>query len=302
MTPNLYWPIYKNIENEFLSIARTIHIDDKQLHVYSSKIGELLLRTVVEIESLSKKLFFENGGEKSADYEQLMFDKDCLRYLDYKWTLNKKKVIVSSHILYLEENTNRILRPFKKATSGRLNSDPWFSAFQSIKHDRVNNLEKSNIKNLIRALSGLFLLNVYNLDYKQNLGKDSTPQNIDTSFGSDLFSLLVCSSTTVNLNGSFKREDNFDESTILIHATDESYNQVIKLLKQFNLKMSEYVMATVKKQAEESILYKDIKDIEKQINDAKSKAGIDFLELNHKELAKTLELISYQAVINKNQI
>ena len=302
MTPNLYWPIYKNIENEFLSIARTIHIDDKQLHVYSSKIGELLLRTVVEIESLSKKLFFENGGEKSSEYEKLMFDKDCLNYLDNKWTLNKKKVIVSSHILYLEENVNRILRPYKKATSGRLNSDPWLSAYQSIKHDRVKNLEKSNIKNLIRALSGLFLLNVYNLDYKQDLGKDSTPKNIDTSFGSDLFSLLVCSSTAVNVNGSFKREDNFDESTILIHATDESYNQVIKILKQFNLKMSEYVMATVKKQAEEGILYKDIKDIEKQINDAKSKAGKDFLELNHKELAKTLELISYQAVINKNQI
>lgn len=63
---NIFWPVYKNLEAEFLKLMYYIHIDDSQLNVYSSKIAELLLRTVVEIESISKKLYSENGGTKTS--------------------------------------------------------------------------------------------------------------------------------------------------------------------------------------------------------------------------------------------
>ena len=42
---NTFWPVYKNLETEFLKITYYIHIDNEQLSVYSSKIAELLLRT-----------------------------------------------------------------------------------------------------------------------------------------------------------------------------------------------------------------------------------------------------------------
>jgi hypothetical protein len=54
---NTYWPVYKNLEAEFNRLATYIHIDDNQLTTYSSKIADLILRTVVEIESLSKKMY-----------------------------------------------------------------------------------------------------------------------------------------------------------------------------------------------------------------------------------------------------
>ena len=49
-TTNLYWPVYKSIEREVLALAYVIHIDDKQLNVYSVKIAELLIRTCVEVD------------------------------------------------------------------------------------------------------------------------------------------------------------------------------------------------------------------------------------------------------------
>ena len=55
---NLYWPIYKNLEREFIELSNWIHIDDNQLSIYSVKISELLIRCSVEIESISKDLYF----------------------------------------------------------------------------------------------------------------------------------------------------------------------------------------------------------------------------------------------------
>lgn len=62
---SLYWNVYRQLEKDFLSIAEILHIDDKQINVYSMRIADLLLRTVVEIEALSKKLYFDNGGDKA---------------------------------------------------------------------------------------------------------------------------------------------------------------------------------------------------------------------------------------------
>ena len=39
----LYWQVYKNLEKEFLGLADVIHVDDKQLEVYSMKIADLLI-------------------------------------------------------------------------------------------------------------------------------------------------------------------------------------------------------------------------------------------------------------------
>ena len=54
---NLYWAVYENLEEEILSLADDIFFDDNQLGVYSLKIGNLIIRCSIEIESLSKELY-----------------------------------------------------------------------------------------------------------------------------------------------------------------------------------------------------------------------------------------------------
>ena len=56
---------------------------------YSMKIADLLIRTTVEIESISKELYFREGGTKPDD-KDLYFDTDCLALLESKWSLSKK--------------------------------------------------------------------------------------------------------------------------------------------------------------------------------------------------------------------
>ena len=59
---NLYWNIYQRLEQELIELSDVIFIDDVQINVYSMKIADLLMRTCVEIEAISKKLYVDNGG------------------------------------------------------------------------------------------------------------------------------------------------------------------------------------------------------------------------------------------------
>jgi len=52
-----FWNAYKRLEKEVLVLSEDIHFCDDQLEVYSSKIGDLLVRTAIEVESLSKYSF-----------------------------------------------------------------------------------------------------------------------------------------------------------------------------------------------------------------------------------------------------
>ena len=116
-----------------------------------------MIRTVVEIESISKELYFTNGGSKPND-KDLFFDTDCIDLLENKWQLSKKQVLISASNLYLELNENTILTPLKKANKRGSSSSEWLRAYQAIKHNRAQNLKSGNLKHLIRSLRGIVLI------------------------------------------------------------------------------------------------------------------------------------------------
>ena len=51
-----FWNAYKRLEKEVLELSEYIHISDDQLDVYSLQIGDLLVRTAIEAETLVKLL------------------------------------------------------------------------------------------------------------------------------------------------------------------------------------------------------------------------------------------------------
>ena len=67
MSNNLYWSVYQNLEKELIELTNHIHVDDKQINVYSMKISELLIRASIEFESLAKELYINNGGPKADE-------------------------------------------------------------------------------------------------------------------------------------------------------------------------------------------------------------------------------------------
>ena len=105
MGNNLYWNVYKSLERELLSLAEIIHIDDSQLDVYSMKIADLLIRTTVEIESISKELYFREGGTKPDD-KDLYFDKQSLE--QYIINYNDRISSIKNDLNYTIENQDEL--------------------------------------------------------------------------------------------------------------------------------------------------------------------------------------------------
>ena len=97
----LYWQVYLNLERELLGLADAIFINDEQQNVYSMRIADLLIRTVIEIEALAKELYLTNGGAVVQD-DEMYFDTVCMAHLDGLWNLDKKVVQVVSPSIYFE--------------------------------------------------------------------------------------------------------------------------------------------------------------------------------------------------------
>ena len=222
-----FWNAYKRLEKEVLELSEYIHVSDDQLDVYSLKIGDLLVRTAIEAETLVKLLYHENGGTK-PNGKDLYFDTDCFKLLEDKWTLSKKTIIITAPSLFLTEN--RILRPLHKAYKRGTSSSKWQIAYQAVKHDRVNNQKSGNIGNLLLALGALYILNIYYRGaYFPNVA-DETASNIDWGLGSELFSVKISpESTGKSVKDIYVKKADYDECIYLVKHTDDTAKMVVDL-------------------------------------------------------------------------
>lgn len=307
---NIFWNIYKNIERELIEISNIIHIDDNQLSVYSPKITELLIRTVVEVEAISKELYFKNGGDKAND-NQLFFDTDCINFLEKKWLLSKKKVIVSAPNFYFSDENNRVLTPLKKANKRGSSSSKWLIAYQAVKHNRNNSLSKGNLKNLIKALAGLYVLNIYYKDLVYSLSRDSNGTNFDNSLGSSIFSVDIHKYTDITYDNEkedmpYKKSINYDSSVYIMEPTQKSKDdfkeQCSLFISNFNKEIVDRKLRKIENciKQEQNI---DENKIQEILENIKSDKSIEE-ELFHEKRFSAFEMftnIEYQAVVNKQQ-
>ncbi len=230
----LFWNAYKRLETEVLALSEAIHFDDWQKRVYSARISDLLVRTVIEIEALSKVLFERAGGEGPVG-RYLYFDTDCLDLLEKKWRIDCKTVFVSSPYFYFEDEKMKILRPLQKASKYGDKSSEWKQAYQAVKHDRVNNLQQGCIENLLNALAALFILNIYYRDADIENVKDGRASNVDWSLGSDIFTVKISHETEgVSLKQIYIPKADYEESIYLVKHTDKTAQAVIDLLTRLN--------------------------------------------------------------------
>ena len=175
---DMFWQTYLKLEKELLEISKYVYIIDEkivnhvfqscttQLEIFSPHIADLIIRTCIEIEAISKELYFEFGGQKLRGASDLFFDEACLKLIDIRCKTHKKAVIISCLFFYITKDNNKIFKPLKKAHN-RKGTD-WEKAYQALKHDRYSSFCYGTIKNLLHALGALYLLNIYYRNIKLN--------------------------------------------------------------------------------------------------------------------------------------
>ena len=227
---DIFWQTYLNLENSLVDLGKYVLISDvsnsdgwrSQLDVFSPYIADLLVSCCVQIEAISKELYFNWGGTKKRGSADLYFDEDGLRLIDKTWNAGKKVVNVVSPIFYLTKEDSKVLLPLKN--SGKRQGTYWGRAYQAVKHDRYESMPKGNIKALLGAMAALYLLNIY---YRNDswLTKNSGISSQNWSMGSTVFSVLP----PITQELWYGNKPIFSNSPFVASYTDGSYSQIKKI-------------------------------------------------------------------------
>lgn len=193
---NVYWPVYKRIENALVDLMGRVSFSDDQINVYSLLNAELLIRCAVEIEALSKKLYQRLGGamspvDENGNVRDLYFDTDCLAMLEKRWSLGSKQIQLVSPECYFEDESNIFITPLRKANKRGSSGSKWKQAYQSLKHNRAESIKDASIKNLIHALGALYILNLYYRDETIQVPRSHSAREFDGGMGSSIFSVGI---------------------------------------------------------------------------------------------------------------
>lgn len=299
----LYWQVYLNLERELLALADTIYIDDKQQEVYSMRIADLLIRTVIEIEALAKELYLNNGGAVVPN-DEMYFDTVCMAYLDGLWKLDKKVVQVVSPNIYLEKNENKNLSPLHKASKRGSSSADWNKAYQAVKHNRVKELSKGSLKNLLHALAALYVLNLYYRDEKYSKLSHSDKSNVSGNFGSSLFAVKIHKENELKADGSYTKHADYDECVYIEDHEPNSKKAVLEVIAKLNEYERTATIAEIEKQAKEKISRGE-HITQEWVNSIKSNITSKIFPIKDYKLAKqlndALRQLCFDIVLNKQQ-
>jgi len=299
----LYWQVYLNLERELLALADTIYIDDKQQEVYSMRIADLLIRTVIEIEALAKELYLNNGGVVVSN-DEMYFDTVCMAYLNDSWKLDKKVVQIVSPNIYLEKNENKILYPLHKASKRGSSSADWNKAYQAVKHNRVKELSKGSLKNLLHGLAALYVLNLYYRDERIEGLHANDKSKVDRSFGSKLFAVKIHGVNRLKSDGTYTKSTDYDEC---IYIEDHEVNSkrialdAIKAMKEYEINATKEELTKLVQEKESKGEHITTEWVHAERAKLLSKVfPIRDYKLN-KQISDGLGQIRYDVVLNKQQ-
>ncbi|PCJ84765.1 MAG: hypothetical protein COA57_08725 [Flavobacteriales bacterium] len=295
---NIFWPVYKNLESEFNKLMHYVHVDDSQLKVYSSKIADILLRSVVEIESISKELYSKNGGTKT---DHIKYVEDAIKHLIKIWAIDKKLVIITSSNCFLSKTE---LFPFIKNTTRtgkRTKTYSWNNAYQDIKHDRGKYFAQGNIKFLFDGMAALYLLNIYYANNSFQLEKDSKGLSISPNLGSDIYSVIISKCSDHDDEGNYIKGEDFEQSTYFINHTKETSKVFFDSMKEFQNAANELALKHPK-----TLEYLKTVDASKLkgnwLWDALGKDDyVNILRRAQQQAPIKGEQLQYEAVLNMNQ-
>ena len=300
----LYWQVYKNLERELLNLADTIYINDEQQEVYSMRIADLLIRTVIEIEALSKELYLLNGGDGEIPDEDMYFDTVCIKYLNEKWNMDAKVVMVVSPDIYFEKIENKVLHPLHNAH--KRGKCDWKKAYQDVKHNRVKKLERGNIKHLIRGLAALYVLNLYYKDTHYDGIKESAKSEVNLGFGSDIFSVKIHKVSGLMADGQYQKKPDYDECVYIEDYDAKTKEQALTSLQKLNEYIAQGTAEEILRQAKEK-LAKGEEITEDWLRQARVDTAIvkKVLPIKDYKLSKSIQDglsgLLYNVVLNKQQ-
>lgn len=151
------------ILDELQAVFMVVEPDRNNIKTFGNTIRNILILACTEFDSLMKLILKENKIEKEND-----------RYSTQDYVSLLKPLKLKKYSLSLK-NINGIntISPFSSWNSMKpTKSLSWYSAYNSIKHDRINNFELANLSNTLNAIMGFVATLIAKYGYRNSLWKE----------------------------------------------------------------------------------------------------------------------------------
>ena len=121
---------------------------DANLSTYSHRLYELLLRASTEFEANARAVLTANGYLKKGRWN----------IFDYAKLEPACRLSAFATALPVWRGSASVRRPFSVWAKNLSVSLPWYTDYNSVKHDRPMEFEKATLGNVIDAVSGVFII------------------------------------------------------------------------------------------------------------------------------------------------
>ena len=200
------------IQDDFRKLMDYVELHNDNNTTFSHRIYELLLRTCTEFENNCKGVLLDNNYSMSGGN---------LKIFDY-FKINKASK--------LNEYTVKIknwfpepleIKPFQEWNSDEYSSLFWYKAYNNVKHNRSDNFQEANLKNLTYALAGLFVIlisqfdkNIFNQfqEWSMSLSADDGYQSSQNSIFSFKYPNWTDSDLVEHVSASLLENENIEYS------------------------------------------------------------------------------------------
>lgn len=167
-----YWEYYLSLEKQFIETKRYVEIDlSVNGETYSLEYLKLFQAVCSEIDVVGKALAslsdpsFVNNRKVPINKWWYSVSKKYPNLKEMVYTEKRKGDRVAPWENYSVEK-KKTKKRFNFVLSGKAKTPSWWSAYNSVKHHRIDerrgisNYEKANLKNLFNALTALYSLEV----------------------------------------------------------------------------------------------------------------------------------------------
>lgn len=139
---------YRNIQNSLDELFNYIEPSEINFLSFGHKIRELLILACTEVEYLLLKMLVDNGyiEKKIYNTHDYIKCKDILKLDNFEVQLNQYPNLGT----FKPFSSWECLSPTK--------SIPWYDAYNSVKHNRGDNIAQANIEHLLNAVAAIHIL------------------------------------------------------------------------------------------------------------------------------------------------
>lgn len=177
-----FWNYYLNLENRFINTTQYVEVDENNYQTFSIEYIGLLQSICAEIDTVMKEIcgFNQKDSKKISDYYDKIMENPFF------------KNIMNEGTIYIYKKIN--IKPFDEWNKN--NSLKWWESYNDVKHERVAKYKKGNLKNVLNALSALYILERYKIKDIAN----KTNESLDIpEIDSKVFRLKNLKTENINL-------------------------------------------------------------------------------------------------------